>query len=132
MKKHIKTIAALLLIGSLSTSCQKESSTPASRADQPYAIAYSSQGDPSRCYLQSNEDLRDFLLRMAALAEEGYSVCLFSPYSPSSAAAKATLTFSTSNKEEAVAWCLEKMLQGYTVTMEYNEQTHLYNCTATK
>ena len=42
------------------------------------------------------------------------------------------VTFTTTSKEKALKWCAEREAEGYTVRMEYNEETGIYTCTAIK
>ncbi len=42
------------------------------------------------------------------------------------------VTFTTSSKEKALKWCADREAEGYTVRMEYNEETGIYTCTAIK
>ena len=42
------------------------------------------------------------------------------------------VTFTTSSKEKALKWCADREAEGYTVRMEYNEETGIFTCTAIK
>jgi hypothetical protein len=40
------------------------------------------------------------------------------------------VTFTTTSKEKALKWCADREAEGYTVRMEYNEETGIFTCTA--
>ena len=67
------------------------------------------------------------------MAREGYSFRILDEnYTYSNSSAKATVTFTTQNEKEAVEWVKTKTLEGYDVTVSFNQQTGEYTCIAVK
>lgn len=45
---------------------------------------------------------------------------------------KETIKYTTNNKEEAIDWSQNKIIEGYAVTINFNEETGEYTCIAVK
>ena len=82
--------------------------------------------------LTSNEFGPNFFERMITLAREEYEVTIFSnvPFSPNSS--KETVTFTTSDADEATIGAKNMYDNGYTVTISYDKKTGIYTCIAVK
>ena len=129
-----KTIVLLAVLGLTFASCTKENV-----ADDTYAVATASSVtyfiNGQQCYAnpQTEEDWLAFLDRMMALAEEGCAVRLMRTGTTQQAnAAKEKVTYTTSSYEDAKAWTLQKILEGYEVTITFDQQTGKYTCIATR
>lgn len=141
MKKTIITVALLAVLTSLAVSCQKEEAdiTPATPSaviiDNAAlrTVVYTINGVSYRLTLLGDQAWHDFLSRMFALAEEGHSVTFFNEEAASRVLpSKEVETHSTSNKEDAYQWSEQKVKEGYTVTIVFDEETGIYTCYAFK
>jgi hypothetical protein len=141
MKKTIITVALLAVLTSLAVSCQKEeaditSATPSTviaENDTHRTVVYSIDGVSYRLTLVGDQAWHDFLSRMFALAEEGHTVTFFNEEAASRCLpSKVVETHSTSNKEDAYQWSEQKVKEGYTVTIVFDEETGIYTCYAFK
>ncbi len=141
MKKTIITVALLAVLTSLAVSCQKEeaditSATPSTviaENDTLRTVVYTIDGVSYRLTLVGDQAWHDFLSRMFALAEEGHSVTFFNEEAASRVLpTKEVETHSTSNKEDAYQWSEQKVKEGYTVTIVFDEETGIYTCYAFK
>ena len=138
MIKHQAKLAALLAVLSLATtSCQKENLTEPSLqgieedSSTVCVMSYSVDGIAGRISLKTPAEREAFIHRMIALAEEGHRVTFRQENSTVNALApKDVKTYSTKDKDKAYAWADQMALLGYTVTVEYNENTGVYTCTA--
>ena len=141
MKKTIISVALLAVLTSLAVSCQKEeaditSATPSTviaENDTLRTVVYTIDGVSYRLTLVGDQAWHDFLSRMFALAEEGHSVTFFNEEAASRVLpSKEVETHSTSNKEDAYQWSEQKVKEGYTVTIVFDEETGIYTCYAFK
>ena len=141
MRKTIITVALLAVLTSLAVSCQKEeaditSATPSTviaENDTLRTVVYTIDGVSYRLTLVGDQAWHDFLSRMFALAEEGHSVTFFNEEAASRVLpSKEVETHSTSNKEDAYQWSEQKVKEGYTVTIVFDEETGIYTCYAFK
>ena len=131
MKINTKTV---LIIGTLSMAavgCQKDDCLIKhynSSVVETHSYKYAVNGE----ILTSNEFGPNFFERMIALAREGYEVTIFSnvPFSPNSS--KETVTFTTSDADEATIGAKNMYDNGYTVTISYDKKTGIYTCIAVK
>ena len=136
--KSIIIPATLLAMLSLTTvSCQKEVLTePTSSTVENSAmrtIRYTVNGTAYRQVIYSDEDLDALMFTLFALAREGYTVRMVDENNTfSETSVKVTETYTTKNEADALTWSKEKMLNGYAVTISFDEQTGIYTCTATK
>ena len=136
--KSIIIPATLLAMLSLTTvSCQKEVLTePTSSTVENSAmrtIRYTVNGTAYRQVIHSDEDLDALMFTLFALAREGYTVRMVDENNTfSETSVKVTETYTTKNEADALTWSKEKMLNGYAVTISFDEQTGIYTCTATK
>ena len=141
MRKTIITVALLAVLTSLAVSCQKEEadityatpSTVIAENDTLRTVVYTIDGVSYRLTLVGDQAWHDFLSRMFALAEEGHSVTFFNEEAASRVLpSKEVETHSTSNKEDAYQWSEQKVKEGYTVTIVFDEETGIYTCYAFK
>jgi len=132
MKRQIKMMALIAVLGLGAASCTKETeSDNIVIVTTTQTATYVVDGRQYYANPQSEEEWSEFLDRMFALAEEGHSV-QFWRNDVRVESSKETLTYNTSNLEDAQKWCKEKKDAGYTVSLTYNQETHEYNCIAVK
>ena len=141
MKKTIITVALLAVLTSLAVSCQKEeaditSATPSTviaENDTLRTVVYTIDGVSYRLTLVGDQAWHDFLSRMFALAEEGRTVTFFNEEAASRVLpSKVVETHSTSDKDDAYQWAAQKVKEGYTVTVIFDDETGIYTCYAFK
>ena len=137
MKKIFITIALFAVLGTLAVSCQKENiidqTVSVEENRQVYRVTYSIDGATYHLTLVGEDTWHVFLHRMIALAEEGHRVTFRNEEASSGiASTKEVVTYSTSSHEAAYKWADEMVLKGYSVTIEYDERTGIYTCTAIK
>ena len=135
MKKIFITVALFAVLGTLATSCQKETLTelsPVAAQAETYLITYSVDGVSMQTRLNGDEELRAFLRRLTALAREGHRVTVRNENTVSQASAKEVITYRTKSEDDAAEW-LDKMYKdGYTVSMDYDDETGEFVCIAIK
>ena len=137
MRKFIIPATLLAMISLTTVSCQKEVLTePTSSTVENSAtrtIFYTVNGTAYRQVIHSDEDFDALMLTLFALAREGYTVRMmdenqsFNEYS-----AKETVTYTTDDEGKAKKWAKEKTLEGYVVTITFNQQTGEYTCVAVR
>lgn len=137
MKKVITTIALLAVLGTLAVSCQKENITEQANIvaenNTVYKVSYSIDGISYQITLIGDEAWHDFLNRMLALAEEGHRVSFRNEDGSSQvASSKDVVTYTTTNGDDAIKWANKMIHEGYTVSIEFDERTGIYTCTAIK
>ena len=130
----IKVIVLLAAIGLTLASCTKENV-----ANDSYVVAatasvtYYVNGQQHYANPQTEEEWSVFLDRMFALAKEGNSVQFVrTDVGQQASATKEKLTYVTDSYPDAKAWAFQKTLEGYEVTISYNQQTGKYTCIATR
>lgn len=137
MKKFIIPATLLAMMSVATVSCQKENlvepSAPCVENSATRTIRYTVNGTIYRQVIHSDDDLDALMHTLFALAREGYNVRMMdesTSYSENSA--KETLTFTTTNENEAIAWAKARTLEGYAVTTTFNQATNEYTCVAKK
>ena len=96
-----------------------------------YKVRYSIDGVTYQLTLVGEEAWRAFLNRMLALAEEGHIVSFRNENASSQIApSKETITYTTSNHDDAYEWAAKMGNLGYNVTIIYDERTGKYICIA--
>ena len=115
-------------------SCTKENVTISTQdGAATSSVTYLVGGQRYYSNPQTEEEWLAFIDRMLAMAEEGYVVCFErTGYNQQSCASKETVTFTTNKYEEAKEWAYQMALDGYEVTIEFNQQTGEYTCIATR
>ena len=90
-------------------------------------------GTAYRQVIHTDEDLDALMFTLFALVREGYTVRMMDENNTfSETSVKVTETYTTKIEKDAKTWAKEKMMDGYVVTITYNEQTGIYTCIATK
>ena len=135
MKKLVISAALLAVLSGVAVSCQKET------VENPQAglseivtvrtVSYAVNGVAHTIAIRNDDEWHAFMLRMMALAEEGNAVRIFGEKAASQLyAAKERLEYKTKDKKALDAWVLERVLEGYDVTVTYNSQTGEYTAIA--
>ncbi len=138
IKKYLIPATLLAMISVASVSCQKENlvesiSSSNVETSSTRTIRYFVNGKAHRSVIHNDEEWNALLSTLFALAREGYSIRLFDENNTyCEACAKVTVTFTTTNKQEAIEWVIAKTLEGYDVTMSFNQETGEYTCIAVK
>lgn len=130
MKKKIRTVALCAAMGLLTVGCQKENVNPSvfESVGSIYCVTYSIGGSEQTATV-SEGDWKDFISHMFDIAEQGYTVSFFTgTYSPS--AAKGTVTYTTSDRDDAESWAQKMVDDGYQVKVSYNPKSGIYTCVA--
>ena len=132
MNKQIKMMALLAVLGLMAASCSKENTmTGIGDVATSYSAIYIVEGQHYYSNPQTEEEWSAFLDRMFALAEEGYTV-QFRRNGVQMSSAKEKVTYTTTSLSDAKAWCKQKVEEGYSVNMTYNQQTGVYTCVAVR
>ncbi len=136
MKKRTITLALLAVLSLANTGCQKEESLiptdiNSSQPDARYNLYYSVDGTSGHRAFATEEERRAFLLQLTALAQEGHTVRI-SANPLRTCMSKEKVTFVTTNKDEALSWMYEMLLDGYEVYYTYDEGTGEFTCVAIK
>ena len=136
IKTTIKTVALLAVLSVSAVGCQKETITVERQTgvelrDTVYTVRYSINGVTHTERLFDKAEYDALLLRLLALAREGYDVVIVGGNSMGDVSlAKEVVTYTTKKEVEAVAWTKQKIDEGYTVQMSYDQQTGEYTCIA--
>ena len=137
MNKVIKTVALVATLSLVCIGCQKEETAQvnveqtAPEVGSVYRMTYIVDGKTCHVTLYGEEAHDEFIYQMLALAEQGHKVTFFDESKVSQqAAAKDVVTYSTSSKDEAYQWMHDMEELGYTVIVEYDSESGMYNCTA--
>ena len=137
MKKIIIPATLLAMLSLTTVSCQKENlvetATQSVENNATRTIRYTVNGTAYRQVIHTDEDLDALMFTLFALVREGYTVRMMDENNTfSETSVKVTETYTTKIEKEAKTWAKEKMMDGYVVTITYNEQTGIYTCIATK
>ncbi len=137
MKKIIIPATILAMLSLTTVSCQKENlvetATQSVENNATRTIRYTVNGTAYRQVIHTDEDLDALMFTLFALVREGYTVRMMDENNTfSETSVKVTETYTTKIEKDAKTWAKEKMMDGYVVTITYNEQTGIYTCIATK
>lgn len=137
MKKVIRTVALIAVLGMMAPACQKEPvSEPLAQVGSVktiHTVYYSVDGVTNTASFNSEENWLFFLGQLFALAEVGYEVSFWdSETVVNTTDDREIVTYTTRDKDEAVAWADTMRKNGYTVSISYDSVTNTYTCTAVK
>ena len=133
MKKHIVTVAMYAVLAAMAVGCQKEAYENPIRTDEVYSlytVTYTIDGQPHSEVLVGEQEWLLFLHRMVALAKEGHTVSFKYEGNDTMPSQKDVVTYTTTDENDAVAWCNRMTKDGYSVTLSYDRETHIYTCIA--
>ena len=136
MKITFKKVALLAVLSLAAVSCEKETLidpvTVTNEEASVKTVVYIIDGESRQMTFLDEASWNAFLDWLFALAEEGHTVSFRLANATQRSATKETVTFSTSDKQEAYDWANEMALSGYQVTVQYDEESGKYICTAIK
>ncbi|MBQ9863725.1 MAG: hypothetical protein IJM33_00135 [Bacteroidales bacterium] len=129
--KKISFIILFAVLGVTLASCTKETLSDTRVVTVEPSVTYFVNGQMHSSNPQTEEEWSMFFDRMLALAQEGYQVRIRRSDIPQEVlAAKEKVTYTTSDYNKAKAWANQKVIEGYEVTMTFNQQTGEYTCIA--
>lgn len=134
MKKVIKTIALLTIMGMTATSCQKENIVDPQGTVANVTLKtvyYTVDGVTSQATFVSEESWNEFLDWLVTLAEEGHRVS-FRNANQERSLRKDVVTYTTKSHDDAVNWAYQMEKAGYSVAIDYDQATGVYTCVAIK
>lgn len=134
MKRQIKTLAIFMALCMVAASCQKEedlSPIPVGQETTANIVNYTVDGKTFQALINSDKDWSEFLYRMLALAEEGHTVTIPSRVTATSLT-KEIVTYTTTSKPDAYDWADNMTAKEYDVTVNYDNYTGIYTCTAVR
>ena len=130
MKKISFTILFAVL-GVTLASCTKETLSDTRVVTVEPSVTYFVNGQMHSSNPQTEEEWSMFFDRMLALAQKGYQVRIRRSDIPQEVlAAKEKVTYTTTDYNKAKAWANQKVIEGYEVTMTFNQETGEYTCIA--
>ena len=137
MKCKTFYVAVLATLGLMATGCQKDSMNDLSNRPTEGVsmniVEYTVGGEVHREVIRSEEEYNALMLRLMALAREGYEVIVWNGNSVRQGnATKDVVVYTTTSESDAVKWAHNMMDNGYEVTISYNNKTGVYTCTAIK
>lgn len=136
MNKRLLPIALIAVLGTIATSCQKETvPNPQSTITENctvYNVQYAVNGVLHTSTLYGEDEYIAFIRRLMSLAREGYYVCVSNNIITESVLTKEKLEFTTNSEKEAIHWITERAKEGYTVYMSFDKETGIYSCSAVK
>jgi len=137
MYKTITTIALFAVLGTMAVSCQKENlvneNFVVAENVTVYTVSYTVDGVTHQLTLIGEEAWQDFLHHMLALAEEGHQVTFRNEEAASRAVpTKETVTYTTTNQDDAFYWSEKMVNEGYVVTIKFDKESGVYTCIAIK
>ena len=127
------TATLLALLGTVAVSCQKEADTipPTVYSQSEYNVLYRIDNVVHHANIQSPGEWHAFLTDMLALARQGHRVCVQrTSTSSQTLPTKEVVTHETKDPNDAIEWFSMMTEQGYTVTIEFNEETGIFTLTA--
>ena len=139
MKKTVRTIMFVVALSSVMAGCQKESTEMAmiipNEIGEEYmvkrTVEYTVNGEVGRLEIVGEEAWLAFLRHMVDLAESGCKVTFSTDdTSTPSNVAKETVTYTTADKDDAIAWSNTMTSNGYNVEINYDVVNDVYVCVA--
>ena len=134
MKNVIITLAALALLATTAISCQKETdySSVVPITCSKHNVIYHIDGATHYAYIHSETEWHAFMERMFAQARQGHRITVCRATTARQVATKETVTYKTSDHEDAKRWAKDMIAEGYEVDITYDEVNCIYIVTATQ
>ncbi len=137
MKKYIIPATFLAMISLAYVSCQKENFTErASHCIENYSlltIEYSVNSTVYSCTIRNKDEWNTLMSFIIDLTKEGNTVRIMNKnVTYCETFSKETIKYITKNQKEANEWTFQRLLEGYNVTMTYNQETGEYTCIAVR
>lgn len=132
---NLKFIALALLLGGLSTACQKEEMVEqnchAVENNQTATITYIIDNKSFAVEIRNDREREELFSYLLLMAKEGHKVsCYDESKREQNYGTKEKVTYETANEAEANKWMYEMVEAGYKVQLTYDEKTGMYTCTA--
>ncbi len=135
MKKTVKSIAILAVASMVVTGCQKENMVEFKNGSvaetTDIVVWYTVDGVTMHASFSNEAAWEAFLDKLIVIAEEGHLVT-FRNNSQTQSVTKEVVTFVTESHAEALDWSKKMAKAGYEVSIDYDETTGEYTCTAIK
>lgn len=138
MKINFKPVVLLSVLCIAAVGCQKDEMVePMNVVIQQSAtirnVTYTIDGVTMHITLRGEQRWYGFIDELTRMTEAGHKVSFrVENVCNGHSDRKEVHTYSTRDRDKAIAWCTEMGEKGYSVTMEYDETTGVYNCTAEK
>lgn len=98
-----------------------------------YVVQYTVDGEYHRVSLASEEERDALMLRLMALAREGYEVFVCNgSRTLHERLTKDVVVYTTTSESDAVKWSKQMTDNGYSVQISFDTKTGIYTCTAIK
>lgn len=135
MKRKFVKFAMFAAFMAIAVSCQKEQfqevRTSMTESVASVMVCYSINDMPFRVTLSSDAEVRQLMAELVALAREGYTIKVYQEGgSVNQALAKDVVTYVTSSETDALDWAAKMVLNGYHVTITYDDKNNQYVCVA--
>lgn len=137
MNKKVLSVALLVALGFVATSCQKEntldfaSGTTTSKASTVYTVQYVVNGILHSESFQDEEDVDALLMYLMSLVREGYDVIVFdNNYNLNTHSSKEVVNYTALTDADATKWARNKMQEGYSVHVFYDKSNNTFICKA--
>lgn len=130
MKRTVKTLALVAVLGLLAIGCHDDPVTP-TPTPTVRKVNYTACGEQQSATVTSDDEWHTLLDRLFEAVDEGCTVTFWNPDANSAKSAD-TVTISTADRQQAYRWGEEMYDQGYIVSIVYDENTGTYLGTAIK
>lgn len=139
MKKTVRTIMFIVAMTAMMAGCQKDITEMYTNIhekteegmDAKREVDYIVNGEAGRMEIVGDDAWIAFLHQMVDFAENGYTVTIGIANNPSfTNIAKETVTYTTADKDDAVAWADTMTSNGYIVDISYDSVSNLFVCVA--
>ena len=134
---NLKFIALALLLGGLSTACQKEEMVEqnyhAVENNQTATITYIIDNKSFAVEIRNDREREELFSYLLLMAKEGHKVsCYDESKREQTYGTKEKVTYETTDENSARKWIDQMFEAGYKVQLTYDEKTGMYTCTATR
>ena len=137
MRRNVITVALFTVLATMAVSCQKDdvtTSTPESSVSETstvYTVQYAVDGVLHSATIHNETEENAIMEYLMALAREGRNVSIQDNNARlQHVATKETQVHTTTSEANASSWSLQKIHDGYNVTIVYNPNNGEYTCIA--
>lgn len=137
MVKRTRTVALFIVLSMAAVSCQKETffDVDGNAVEQSVSrkVSYMIDGVFYQATLHNDADWDALMHRLLTLAREGHHVVIAQGDSVTSLSmSKDVITFTTTSEEEANHWAEQMIQQGYSVSINFDDEAGEWKCIAYK
>ena len=138
MKKTIRIVALAVVLCAAAAGCQKETireiGNSTAATEHIRTATYTVDGVTHRVTLLGDEAWMAFIHSLTDLARNGHSVIVVNEaaYANSVSSTKEKVVYTTDDQNDADKWAAKMMDKGYSVSIDYDQTTGIYTCTAVK